>query len=373
MSDRPLDGIRVLDFTRVLAGPYCTMSLADMGADVVKIERPGKGDDTRAFGPPFVEGQSTYFLAVNRGKRSVVLDLKDAEDRETARQLALSADVIVENFRPGVAGRLGLGAEALCAEKPSLIYCSISGFGRDDPRPGYDLLIQGLSGIPSLTGPPDGEPFKCAASIADLVSGQNAIQAILAALLRRERTGQGGIVDVPMLDGQLALLAYHATAWLNADKAPQRIGNAHPSIHPFRTYAVRDGYLNLCIGHDGMWASFCDLVEHPEWKTDERFDTVANRVRHRALVDDLLSPVMKTRDAEAWVALLSPAGIPCGPILSVPEALESANIVTHPHPAEGPQIRSVALPYQIGEAPRAAERGAPALGAHTKEVLAEWL
>ncbi len=373
MSDRPLDGIRVLDFTRVLAGPFCTMSLADMGADVVKIERPGQGDDTRAFGPPFVEGQSTYFLAVNRGKRSVVLDLKDPAGKATARRLALQADVIVENFRPGVAERLGLGAEALCAEKPGLVYCSISGFGRADPRPGYDLLIQGLSGIPSLTGAPDGEPYKCAASIADLVSGHNAIQGILAALLRRERTGEGAIVDVPMIDGQLALLAYHATAWLNAGMAPQRIGNAHPSIHPFRTYAVQGGHLNLCIGHDGMWRAFCELVERPEWKGDSRFDTVANRVRHRDLVDAMLAPVMMGRDAAEWMALLGPAGIPCGPIRSVPEALKAATVVTHAHPESGPAIRSVALPFQVGDAPRAAERGAPALGVHTDEVLEEWL
>ena len=369
----PLAGIKVLDFSRVLSGPFATMTLADLGADVVKVEDPRAGDDTRGFGPPFVAGVSTYFLSVNRGKRSIALDLKKPDDRATARALAEQADVVIENFRPGVMERLGLGAEALRAANPGLIYCCISGFGRAVDRPGYDLMVQGLSGIPSLTGAADGPPNKCGASVADLVSGSNAVQGILAALFRRERTGEGALVDVSMLDGQLALLTYHASAYVNAGKVPGRIGNAHPSIHPFCTYATADGHINVCVGNDSLWATFCGVLAEPGWVSDPRFATNPSRVAHRQDLDALLAPRFATAPTAAWLAALEEAGIPCGPMATVAEALDGATLVEHPHPAGGPPVRTVPLPFAIDEAPRAAERGAPALGQHRDEVLADWL
>ena len=369
----PLSGLRVLDFSRVLSGPYASMILADLGADVVKIEDPRAGDDTRAFGPPYLDGVSTYFLSINRGKRSVTLDLKDPAHVARALALAATADVVLENFRPGVMARLGLGPDVLRAQNPRLIYCAISGFGMDSDRPGYDLMVQGLSGIPSLTGEADGPPYKCGASIADLVSGQNAVQGILAALLRRASTGEGGVVDVPMLDGQLALLTYHASAWLNAGRAPGRIGNHHPSIHPFSAYATADGHLNLAVGNDRLWGAFCKAVARPDWASDARFLTNRSRVEHRAAVDALLRPLFLSRDTAAWVALLDAAGVPCGPMRTVPEALADAALVSHPHPDTGAPVRTVALPWILSDAPRASERRAPRLGEHTDEVLADWL
>lgn len=368
----PLDRLRVLDFSRVLSGPYASMTLADLGADVVKVEDPRGGDDTRAFGPPFADGVSTYFLSINRGKRSIALDLKAPAGRELALRLAAVADVVLENFRPGVMAGLGLGYEDLRALNPRLIYCAISGFGQDQPAPGYDLVVQGLSGIPTLTGPADQPPNKCGASIADLVAGLNAGQGILAALYRRERTGEGAFVDVPMLDGQLSLLTYHASAWLNAGRAPGRIGNAHPSIHPFCAYATADGHLNLAVGNDRLWQSFCK-VACPELATDARFATNRERVLHRSILDALLGPVMLQRSTEGWLQALAAAGVPASPMASVPEALERATLASHPHPDTGAPIRTVALPFRVDDAPRAAARRAPRLGEHRDEILSDWL
>jgi crotonobetainyl-CoA:carnitine CoA-transferase CaiB-like acyl-CoA transferase len=369
----PLIGIRVLDLSRVLSGPYATMTLADLGADVVKVEEPGHGDDTRAFGPPYADGVSTYFLSINRGKRSLALDLKSAEGRRLVWELALVADVLVENFRPGVADRLGLSPDALHAVNPRLVYCSISGFGRGVPRPGYDLMVQGLSGIPSLSGEADGPPTKCGASIADLVAGMNAVQGILAALYRREHTGRGGLVDVPMLDGQRALLTYHASAALNAGTQPTRIGNAHPSIHPFCAYSAADGWLNLCVGNDSQWAAFCGVLARPEWVADPRFSTNRGRVENRVALDLLLGPLIAGRAVDSWLALLDAAGVPCGPVRTVVQALAEADTVTHDHPAGGTPVQTLPLPWSLDGAPRAAERRAPQLGEHGEEVVADWL
>ena len=370
-DEKALDGLRVLDLSRVLSGPYATMCLADMGADVVKVERPGQGDDTRSFGPPFVDGESTYFLAINRGKRSICLDLKQEEDCEVLKRLASGADVLVENFRPGVMERLGLSYAELSEANPGLVYCSISGFGQEREGPGYDLMVQGLSGIPSITG--DGAiPTKCGASIADLVAGMNAVQAILAALVRRGRLGHGAWVDVPMLDGQLSLLTYHASAWLNAGVAPKAIGNAHPSIHPFRAYATMDGHLNLALGNDKLFEQFCGLFEL-DWHQDERFSSNAVRVKNREALDALMGPFFAQRSTDDWLRRLEAAAIPAGPLLSVPEALSSASLLSHPHPTTGRAVKSIALPYSIGSSPRGSVRPAPELGAHKEEVLDEWL
>lgn len=367
----PLQGVKVLDLTRVLSGPYASMVLADLGADVVKIERPGRGDDTRSFGPPFADGVSTYFLSVNRGKRSVVLDLKHDEDKDLLRRLAAEADVLLENFRPGVMERLGLGYDTLSAANPGLVYCAISGFGRERPGPGYDLMVQGMSGIPSLTGAGDA-PWKCGASIADLVAGLNAAQGVLAALFQRSRTGRGDLVDVSMLDGQVSLLTYHASAWLNAGQQPKARGNAHPSIHPFQSYRTADGWLNLAVGNDALFVSLCGVLG-VSWHTDPRFATNASRVEHRPELDELLAPAMTERSTEAWLAALGAAGVPCGSMRTVAEALDDVELVEHAHPQGSGMVRSLRLPYAVGDAPRAADRRAPRLGEHNAEVVADWL
>lgn len=371
---RPLAGVRVLDFTRVLAGPYGTMHLADLGADVVKVEHPAGGDDTRSYGPPFQDDVSTYFLSVNRGKRSVVLDLKDPADRATAQALALAADVVIENFRPGVMARLGLDADQLRAQRPELICCSIRAFADPaDPRPGYDLMIQGLSGIPSITGPVDRGPSKCGASIADMSSGMHAVQAICAALFHRERTGEGASLVVPLMDAQRSLLSYHAGAWLNGGVAARRRGNHHPSIHPFCVLPTADGHLCLCIGNDKLWAAFCEVAGAPELATDPRFATNRARVANRGALDRWLEPVVARRTLSDWLASLSAAGVPAGPMLSVEESLAQADLVTHAHPVTQAPVRSLPLPILIDGHRPTADRGPAALGAHTHQVRAEWL
>lgn len=370
----PLAGVRVLDFTRILAGPFATMTLADLGADVVKVESPRGGDDTRRFGPPFQHGVSTYFLAINRGKRSISLDLRTPEGQARARALAAAADVVMENFRPGVMADLGLDYETLARDRPDLVYLSLSGFGQDDPRRGYDIVAQGMSGIPALTGPVDGGAWKCGASIADLTAGMNAVQAVLAALFRRERTGEGAFIDLSLVDGQRALLVYHASSWLNAGVAPPRPGNRHPSIHPFGIYRAADAPFTLAIGNDRLWRALCTALDRPDWGTDPRLATMRARVDGADEVDALLEPAFAARPVTALLAALEAAGVPAGPVWTVPETLADAPLVAHPHP-EDPDatVRSVPLPWTMSAAERAAPRGAPRLGEHADEVLADWL
>lgn len=369
----PLEGLRVLDFSRVLAGPFATMHLADLGAEIVKVERPGTGDDTRAFGPPFSHGVSTYFLSINRGKRSISLDLKTDEGRATARALAEKADVVIENFRPGVMERLGLGPDVLRASNPRLVYCSISGFGRGVDRAGYDLVIQGMGGIPSISGEPDGAPMKCGASIADLVTGLYAVQGILAALQRRTRTGQGGLVDVPMIDGQVAMLTYHASGLLNAGVEPRRLGNHHPSIHPYGTYQASDGHLNIAVGNDRLFVAFAKAMGHPEWSDDPRFAKNADRVAHRPDLDPQINTVLSSATVSEWCDILQEAGVPAGPINTVAQAVSLVDLASHPHPAGEGEVKTAPLPYKIDGAPRAAALPPPALGEHTDDVLDDWL
>lgn len=374
MSKGPLKGIRILDFGRVLSAPYATLHLADLGADVVKVEHPDGGDDTRNFGPPFVGELSTYFMSINRGKRSIVLDLKTDKGRQSAKALALKADVLVENFRPDVMAQLGLGAPELCSLNPALIYASLSGFGRQHPdKPGYDLMIQGLSGIPSITGPVGGQPYKCGASIADLVAGMNLAQGILAALYRRERTGKGGVVDVPMIDGMRSLLTYHAGAYLNADVKPCKMGNGHPSIHPFRPYETSDGYLNICVGNDRIFTRLAQALGAPEWAEDERFSTNPQRVAHREQLNALLVPLFLQKTRAEWAELMASCGVPVAEMATIPEALDTAEYAVHKHPTQDVDIKSIPLPFELNEEPRAAARRPPLLGEHTEEVLLEWL
>ena len=370
----PLEGIRVLDFGRVLSAPYGTMMLADLGADVVKVEHPKHGDDTRSFGPPFIRDVSSYFMSINRGKRSIALNLKDSSDRDTALQLMSAADVVVENFRPGVMDKLGLGYEAAFTQNPQVVYCSLSGFGQREPdKPGYDLMMQGLSGIPSITGPISGDPFKCGASIADLVAGSNVTQGILAALFRRERTGKGGYVDVSMMDGMLSLLTYHASAFENAGQLPTRRGNGHPSIHPFQPYRCQDGFLTICVGNDGLFRKFSQALGCPEWADDERFLTNAHRVAHRTVLDELIVPILESRGKLEWRQILQQHGVPADIVATIPEALKQATWAEHPHPDGLSTVRSLIGAYRIDDREMIAERRPPCLGEHRGEVLSEWL
>lgn len=370
-----LHGIKVLDFGRVLSAPYATLYLADLGADVVKIEHPETGDDTRSFGPPFTHNMSTYFLSINRGKRSITLDMKCPKNQKIAQKLALQADVFVENFRSGVMDKWNLGSDVLLQQNPRLIYASLTGFGKQSKQPGYDLLIQGLSGISSLNGPIDGTSYKYPASIADLVAGMNLSQAILAALYRRERTGKGGVIDVPMIDGVHSLLTYHASAFLNAGVEPKRMGNGHPSIHPFRPYETKNGQLNLCVGNDRIFEKLCNIIGKSEWSVDERFSTNPKRVQHRDEFNQLIEPIFLQRNKEEWRHILQDGGVPCDIVATIPEALENAHIVEHEHPqgSEYAKIKTLGLPFVIDGEPRAAVRRAPRLNEHYEEVLADWL
>ncbi len=377
----PLDGIRVLDLSRVLAGPYASMLLGDMGADVVKVERPGSGDDTRRFGPPYVEGVSTYYLSINRSKRSIEVDLKHPEGQAVIWRLVEWADVLIENFRPGTLERLGFGYEACAARNPRLVYCSVSAYGHAglpewSRRPGYDVILQGVGGIPSVTGPPDGAPYKSGASIADVVSGMNAFQGILLALYARERDGRGQKVDCAMLDGQVALLTYLASAWLNAGTEPPRMGNRHLSIAPYCTYRAADGWMNLGVANETLWARFCAAAGCEDLRDDARFANNDVRVANVEALDALLSQVFATRTVEAWLACFDEAGIPAGPVLSVAEVMEHPQlaardmIVAMSHPEVG-TVRTVGPPVRLESTPARPRHAPPRLGQHTTEILRE--
>ncbi|WP_043114870.1 CaiB/BaiF CoA transferase family protein [Pseudacidovorax intermedius] len=388
-----LDGIKVLDLSRVLAGPWCTQILADLGADVVKIERPGVGDDTRSWGPPFLkdaEGQdttqSTYFTACNRNKRSMTVDMASAEGQQILRRMAAEADVVVENFKTGGLAQYGLDYASLRALNPRLVYCSVTGFGHDGPyaeRAGYDLMIQAMSGMMSITGRPDAEPgggpLRVGVALIDLFTGCYASTAILAALRAREASGEGQHIDMALLDVSMAILANQATAFLNTGKPPQRQGNTHPSLAPYQDIATQDGSMLLAIGNNGQFARFCEAAGHAEWAADERFASNTLRVKHRAELIALMEAVTRTRTTAQWVTLLEDKAVPCGPINDIGQAFGDAQVqarglaVTLPRDAgDGIEaITGVASPLRLTATPPVLRRAPPALGQHTDEVLAE--
>jgi crotonobetainyl-CoA:carnitine CoA-transferase CaiB-like acyl-CoA transferase len=378
---QPLADVRVLDLTRILAGPYCTQALADAGADVIKVEEPRKGDDTRGWGPPFVLEESTYFLSVNRGKRSLALDLRQERGRDVLWSLVDWADVLVENFRPGALDRMGFSWQAVQARNPRLVYCSVSGYGADGPwggRPGYDAVVQGEGGLMSVTGPPDGAPHKVGASLVDVTAGMTATQGILLALLRRERTGRGGRVEVTLLESVLSTLAYHAATWLLAGEVPARLGNRHPNLAPYETFEARDGYVVIGVGSEGLWRAFCAALGEPELAADLRFATNALRVGHYDELRAHLAPRVRARTVADWLALLDEAGIPCGRVRTVAEALDGPQAaargllleVDHPRLGRG---RYVGSPVGLDGAGRGSLRPPPGLGQHTREVLRDVL
>ena len=374
-----LDGMTVLDLTRVLSGPYCTMMLADMGARVIKVEQPGKGDDTRGWGPPFQNGESAYFLSINRNKESVTLNLKHPEGRRVLDALIERSDVLVENFRPGTLDKMGLGYTSLSKQRPDLVYCSISGFGQTGPRrrePGYDAVMQGEGGLMSITGSNDGPGYRLGVAIADIVSGMFSAYGIAIALLARHRTGRGQFVDVGMLDAVTALLTYQAGIYFATETAPARLGNRHPTIAPYETLEAADGDLVVAVGNDQLWQTFCGVLQLETLADDARFKTNKDRVSSHDELRPLLVERLKTRPAAEWLSKLKEAGVPCGGVrdldqlFSDPQIIERAMVVALDHPVAG-LIRQLGVPIKLSDTPGAVRTPPPLLGEHTETVLRE--
>jgi formyl-CoA transferase len=381
----PLAGVRVVDLTRVMTGPFCTMMLGDLGADVVKVEQPGRGDDTRHWGPPFVggtddyPGESAYFLSVNRNKRSVELDLKSEAGAAALWRLIERADVLVENFSPGTIDRLGFGHEAVRARKPDIIYASISGFGQTGPsrmRTAYDLILQGMSGMMSVTGPVGGPPTKLGVPIADLAAGMFAAFAITGALYGRAQSGQGQYVDASMLAGQVALLTYQAGIYFTTGQVPQPLGNAHPIVAPYDTYRTADGYVNIAVGNDTIWCRFCTAVEREDLAADERFLTNAGRITNLQALNALIGPLIEALPGQEVVRRLDAHAVPCGPIsdmgevMADPQTRDQELVREVPHPTLG-SVTMVGAPYRFGGEATPVRAAPPLLGQHTEEILQE--
>jgi crotonobetainyl-CoA:carnitine CoA-transferase CaiB-like acyl-CoA transferase len=386
----PLSHIRVLDLSRIMAGPWAGQILADLGADVIKVERPGAGDDTRGWGPPFLKDKAGrdskdagYFLAVNRGKRSIALDLADAEQARIVRALAARADVVLENFKVGALTKYGLAYDDLRTVNPRLIYCSITGFGQNGPRAeqaAYDFMIQGMSGLMSVTGEADGKPGggpqKVGVPIVDIMTGMYGAIAVLAALARRNESGEGEHIDIGMFDVGLSFLANQAMNSLLTGKPARRSGNAHPNIQPQDVFKARDGYLVLAVGNDDQFARFCDVLERPDLAKDERFKTNAARVTNNAALMPLIVEILASRDRAHWVAGFDRAGVPCGPINTIPEAFADPQarhrgmLIEIAHAVAG-SVPQVASPMRFKNAPLAHDRPPPLLGEHSEEILRE--
>ena len=372
----PLAGVRVLDLTRVLAGPFCSMMLGDMGAEVIKVEEPGKGDDTRSW-PPFVGGEATYFLSVNRNKKSLTLNLKAPEGQEILKTLVRKSDVLLENFRPGTMDKLGFGYTALAELNPKLIYCSISGFGESGPeagRAGYDLVVQAESGIMDITGFPDGPPVKSGTTIAALVAGMSAAPGVVLALLSRAKTRRGQKVEISMLDAMAALLTYQAGIYFATGQRPLRRGNAHPSIAPYEAFTAADGYVTLGVANNSLWQRCCGALERPELAADPRYDTETRRVENRGTLVPLRNEILSTRTADEWLKRFEAAGVPAGRIKTVPEVCESEHlkargmIASLPHPTAG-RVTVMGVPVRLHSTPGALTLPPPRLGEHTDEIL----
>jgi crotonobetainyl-CoA:carnitine CoA-transferase CaiB-like acyl-CoA transferase len=366
-----LEGIRIADFSRVLAGPLATMILGDLGADVIKIERPVTGDDTRAWGPPWSEdGDSSYYLGANRNKRSIALDLKDRGDIAAARALALRSDVVIENFRPGVMARAGLDHASLAAERPSLITCRIAGIGRGDVA-GYDFLAQAMGGLMSITGDADGEPHKIGVALVDVMTGLHAAIGVLAALRHRDRTGEGQLIEVDLLSTTLFALANQASNWLTAGVVAERMGNRHPSIAPYETLRAADGPFVIAVGNDDQFRTLCDILGEPALASDERFVTNAARVTNRDPMVEALEAALADADAATWIERLHAKGIPCGMVNQVDQAFALAKEVGLQAVASFPRVETVANPLHFSRTPATYRMPPPHLGEHDDEIRAE--
>ena len=375
---KALEGVRVLDLTRALAGPFCTLMLGDYGADVIKIELPGSGDDTRHWGPPFIGEESAYFLSINRNKRSLTLNFKEEQAREIFLKLVEQSDVVVENFTPGVMARFGLEYEAVKQVNPQIIYCSISGFGQDGPyrsRPAYDQIMQGISGLMSITGSPEGEPEKIGVAVTDIGSGMWAAFAVMSALYHRSQGGEGQYIDVSMLDAQVAWLTYQAGYYFAYDRPPQRLGKAHPTLVPYQAFMGQDGkYLNVAVGSERLWERFCQAVNRPDLKDMPEFASNGVRVENRATLVPLLQKHFLTRPADDWVADLQALNVPAGPINDLadvfadPQVLHREMLLDMPHPTLG-SVKQTGLPIKFGQTPGGLDLPPPLLGEHNGQIL----
>jgi crotonobetainyl-CoA:carnitine CoA-transferase CaiB-like acyl-CoA transferase len=389
---KALGHIRVLDLSRVLAGPWCSQNLADLGADVIKIERPGSGDDTRAWGPPYAKdadgrdtSEAAYYLSANRGKRSVTVDIATAEGQALVRELARHCDVVLENFKVGHLKRYGLDYASLKAIRPDIVYCSITGFGQDGPyahRAGYDFLIQGMGGLMSVTGErddlPGGGPQKVGVALTDLMTGMYATIAVLAALTHRDRSGEGQHIDMALLDTQVAMLANVGSNYLNSGKPPKRWGNAHPNIVPYQTFACADGHIIVATGNDGQYQKFVEVGGRSELASDARFATNPLRVQNRDVLVPLLADMVRGRGRDEWIAALEAVGVPCGPINDVGDVFDNPQVkareveIELPHPAAG-KVKLVRSPMKMSATPATSDQPPPMLGQHTDEVLRDVL
>lgn len=376
---KPLDHIKILDLSRTLAGPFCTMLLGDMGADIVKVEQPGKGDESRRFTPPTWDSESTYFLASNRNKRSVTLNLKSEEGRNIVLELAREADIVIENFRTGTMEKLGLGYETLEEINPRIVYCTISGFGRTGPdrnKAGYDLLLQGYGGLMSITGEPDRPPAKAGMSIADLSTGLFAAYGILSAIIAREKTGEGQVVDASILDGQVTLLNYVATAYFASGNVPERMGSAHPSIVPYQVFETRDQDIIIAVANDGLWEKCCEALGWEDLKADTSLETNDDRIERREWLIETMNERLSSQTSNEILSRLEDAGVPAGlvhtvdQVLNLPQVKERESILQIDHPTIT-DLRMPGFPVKLSDTPAEVRLPPPLLGEHTSEVLKE--
>ena len=376
---RPLESIIVLDLSRALAGPYCTMMLADMGAEIIKLEMPGRGDDSRSWGPPFVEGESAYFMSVNRNKKSITLNLKSEKSKEIIEKLIKKADIIVENFRPGTMDKLGLSYENVVKLNPKIIYASISGFGQDGPYrllPGFDQVLQGMGGLMSITGEPGGPPIKVGIAVADIAGGMFAAYGIMIALFNRERTGKGQMIDVSLLDSQVAWLTYRAGSFFATGKIPQPLGSGHPNIVPYQAFKAKDTYVNIAAGNDQLWQKFCMVVGLEDIIDNPLYSTNAKRVENRDELVKIISEIISSKYAQEWLDILTKAGVPCGPIYNMdkiftdPQVLHRNMVKDLDHLKAG-KIKVTGVPVKLSVTPGEILTSPPVLGQHTKEILLE--
>ena len=378
---QPLSGVKVLDLTRIVSGPFATMLLGDLGAEIIKIEEPVSGDESRTYGPPFVNGESAYFLSINRNKKSCAINLKTPEGIALIRELALKSDVLIENFRPGTLKKFGLSYEELKKQNPGLIYCAITGFGQTGPdshRPGYDLIIQGESGVMDITGDPDGPPTKVGTSIADLLTGQYASQGVLAALVERSRTGEGRRVEVAMYDCLASLLTFNAGGYFATGNTPKRKGNSHPSIVPYETFETLDGWINIGVANDKFWNSFCKIIDRLDLQNDPKFAMASDRVKNRLELLPIIREIIKGNKKSHWIDLLEKAGIPSGMIKNVGEVCDSEQLISRgmilnmPHPTAG-IVKNIDSPLRFDDRNDEVHAAPPILGQHTHEILSNVL
>ena len=375
--DKPLSGLKVIDLSRFIAGPYCTMKLGDMGAEVIKVETPGKGDDSRELGPPFLEGESAYYLSFNRNKKSITLNMREEKAKEILRQLIADADILVENFRIGVTEKMGLTYEDVRKIKEDIIYCSITGYGHNSPyreKPSFDVMVQGEAGLMSITGFPDGPPQRLGVAIADILGGFHAVEGILLALLVKNKTGKGQFIDVSLMDSIIAILTYQAGNYLATGKAPQRVGNRHPMITPYESFETEDGYVIFAVGNQRLWESFVKTLGREELNSDPRFADMKSRNQNPAELKAIIEEITRQQKTEKWVAVMEEAGVPCGRIRTIDQVLTDPHVaaremvVEKEHPLAGP-IKLIGVPTKLSLTPGDVTLPPPTLGQHTEEIL----